>query len=330
MTMERDCMKEHMKERFREMKVLDLNPQLPKCLNIELNNTCNHQCIFCPFHSPYLRRKFEASHMNLDFAKKILDMAKKQKIGENEIGFYATGEPLVYKELEQCIKYAKELGFKYTFITTNGALANPARIIDLLDAGLDSIRFSVNAATPNMYKEIHGKDDFSKVMENIRFLDKYRKKRNIQVSVSMSCVVTKKTKREVNIIKKLFDQLVDEFVFFPVMDLDTIDYKLESDYALDEVDENYEKKIKACPSLFNSMYINSKGQVRICCDARAIDIIAADLNQKMDLVAAWNSKKMIDYRKMHMEGSIKGSVCENCISTKKTIKNVILNDLDGY
>ena len=41
---------------------------------------------------------------------------------------------------------------KYTFLTTNGSLARPEIMKKVIDAGLDSIRFSVNAADREMYK----------------------------------------------------------------------------------------------------------------------------------------------------------------------------------
>ena len=47
-----------------------------------------------------------------------------QEEGSEAVGLYATGEPFLNKKLEDFIKYAKEIGFKYVFVTTNGAAAN--------------------------------------------------------------------------------------------------------------------------------------------------------------------------------------------------------------
>ena len=45
-------------------------------------------------------------------------------------------------------------------MTSNGALATPEKIRAVIDAGLDSIKFSINAPERKMYAFIHGKDDF--------------------------------------------------------------------------------------------------------------------------------------------------------------------------
>lgn len=138
-------MKEHMKNRFGGDSNISLNPPLPESLNIELNNTCNHKCVFCPLHGPYVPN-LKPFVMDFDFVKKILLQAKELGIGRKELGFYLAGEVFLYKQFAQVIRFAKELGFTYTFITTNGALANPKIMKEVIDAGLDSIRFSVNAS----------------------------------------------------------------------------------------------------------------------------------------------------------------------------------------
>lgn len=49
------------------------------------------------------------------------------------------------------------------YLTSNGSLATPERIRAVIDAGLDSLKFSVNAPQRKLYAFIHGHDDFDKV-----------------------------------------------------------------------------------------------------------------------------------------------------------------------
>ena len=49
---EKKSMITHFKERFGVNNNLSIEPDFPGALNIELNNTCNQQCIFCEYHSP--------------------------------------------------------------------------------------------------------------------------------------------------------------------------------------------------------------------------------------------------------------------------------------
>ncbi len=59
-----------------------------------------------------------------------------------------------------------ELGFQYTFLTTNEVLATSERMQAILKAGLGSIRFSVNAPERETYKKLYGKDDYNTVMKH--------------------------------------------------------------------------------------------------------------------------------------------------------------------
>jgi len=74
------------------------------------------------------------------------------ELGTREVGFYATGEPFIVKELPEYIKMAKDIGYTYTYLTSNGSLAIPEKIRAVIDAGLDSIKFSINA--PDMFVNI--------------------------------------------------------------------------------------------------------------------------------------------------------------------------------
>ena len=88
-------------------------------------------------------------------------------LGLKEVGLYATGEPFMTKNLDDYISIAKTYNIERVYITTNGALADLKTVIKCVEAGLDSIKFSINASNKSDYLEIHGHDDFSKVRDNV-------------------------------------------------------------------------------------------------------------------------------------------------------------------
>ena len=69
-------------------------------------------------------------------------------------------------ELEIYISFCKRIGFEYIYITTNGVYATADKIEKLCKAGLSSIKFSINSATKETYKKIHGRDNFDIVIKN--------------------------------------------------------------------------------------------------------------------------------------------------------------------
>ena len=111
-------------------------------------------CFFCP--NPTMTRT--RAVMKSDLAYKVMEDAAANSI--REISFYSTGEPFLNKQLPDYIKAAKELGFTYVYLSSNGGRPVSARLEAALDAGLDSIKFSVNAGDRETYELVHGHDDF--------------------------------------------------------------------------------------------------------------------------------------------------------------------------
>lgn len=305
-----------MKERFinfGDTMCTELLPPVPSSLNIELNSTCNHRCVFCPYHGEKASRGIGNHVMDYEFAVKILDEAAELGIGRKEVGFYVCGEPFLYKKLPDIIRYAKNKGFSYTFLTSNGALATPERLKEVVDAGLDSIRFSVNAPTRELYQQIHGRDDYDKVCKHIQFLSKYREENKKKISISLSCVLSKKTLGMESLIKKQFEKYVDDILFFPVI-ISNEQKPFLSEYALEDETPRSLKTGFVCKPVFDSMYIDAIGRVLSCCEAYGREEgVVYDLNKKLDLLAAWQSEGFQNYRKRFLNHKkLKGTICEYC------------------
>jgi len=321
-------MREHMQERFANAKVFSDNPPLPRSLNIELNNTCNHRCVFCPFHGELADHKIKLAILDVNFVKDVLKQAAELGIGKKELGFYMAGEVFLYKDFAEIVSYAKQLGFKYTFITTNGALATPDKINKILEAGIDSIRFSVNGGNRESYKEIHDADDFEKVLENIKYLHRMREERGYDVAISLSSVITKKTKSNITEIKDVFEPYVDDILFIPIIlenlrDLPEVKEEWQIVEDTDEIDPDW-----VCAMLFNTMYINAEGFVMPCCNAYHSDAKFFDLKTDLDLKKAWYCYDYRKYRNIFLKNeSDRGTACEHCLLRKAGVARLLIEDV---
>lgn len=320
--MQKSTMREHMNERLGKVFNFCDNPPLPKSLNIELNNSCNHSCVFCPFHGKFAPNTPKPAVLSADVVKRILDNAKDLGIGEKEVGFYLAGEPFLYRDLAEVIAYAKKLKYKYTFLTSNGAFATPDKMRDVLDAGLDSIRISINAADRETYKTIHGKDDFERVVENVKYMAGYIKQHDLQVATSISCVITKKTIGIQSEIKDIFGDFFDDILFIPVMlnRLNCDDEFVEEYQLVDDSDAEINTDF-VCPILFDTMYINANMEVVPCCEAYDSNCVFYDLKSDLDLNKAWNSEGYQKYRNIFLRGETdENTLCKTCILRMKGIK----------
>ncbi len=318
-------MRKHMKERFGKVFNFCENPPMPGSLNIELNNTCNQSCIFCPYHGKYSSYKIPPAVIPYDMVIKILNQAKKYHIGEKEIGFYLAGEAFLYKDLANVIKYAKNLGYEYIFLTTNGALATPENMESVIDSGISSIRFSINAVDREMYKEIHGKDDFDAVVENIKWVSKYIKHNDLKIVTSISCVITKKTLEIKKKIKEMFTSYVDDIIFIPVLlDRLTCEKSFVNEYSVIDNSKLEIDKDFVCPLLFDTMYINANLQILPCCES--YNCVLYDLKEDLNLKSAWNSKEYKKYRGIFLYGeSDNNTICERCMVRMKGLERFIDN-----
>ena len=320
-------MRNHMSDRFGKVYNFHECPPLPKSLNIELNNTCNQKCIFCPYHGEHAITKLMPAMIKFENVVKILDEAKHLGIGEKEVGFYLAGEAFLYKDLDKVVRYAKSLGFQYVFLTTNGALATPDKMKKILDAGIDSIRISINAADKETYNYLHGKDDFEVVCNNVRFMHDYIMENKLKVATSISCVWTKKTIEIRESFKNLFGKYVDDIIFIPVMmswlSYDEAFWKEIQliDDSKAEINEDF-----VCPMLFDTMYINANMQVVPCCDAYHGDISFFDLKEELNLEKAWNSEIASIYRNIFLKHTDDTeTICKNCLLRKKGLDRFLLD-----
>jgi molybdenum cofactor biosynthesis enzyme MoaA len=74
-------------------------------------------------------------------------IAEMRADGVEELGLFYLGESFLVKWLPEAIRDAKEVGFPYVFLTTNGSLATAKRTAACFNAGLNSLKFSFTTQT---------------------------------------------------------------------------------------------------------------------------------------------------------------------------------------
>ena len=280
-----------------------LKPPIPKSIMVDLTNACNHRCIFCT--SRFMTRP--KRKIGNDLFNHIIRQAR--ELGITELGLYLTGEPFLHNDLPKFISEAKRIGFKYVYLSTNGSLANEERSKRVIDAGLDSIKFSLNAGTPSTYKIIHGVDDWVKVFNNIRFIFNYRERCNFNLSIYLSSVITKITMYEKINIEEKFREYVDDILF--------VQCGSQLGQMLANEGELYDESVlqDRCSLPFNRMHVTCEGYLTVCCVEYQNYLAVADL-KKVGLNEAWKNEVFQKIRQRHLENNLSGTLCGNCLSNK--------------
>lgn len=286
--------------------VFSETPPFPKEIFLDLTSFCNHACVFCS--NPHIKNK---KTMDDDMAIRVLQEA--YDCGTRDLGLYATGESFIVKNLSEYVKLAKDIGYEYLFITSNGALATPEKAKPVLDAGLDSIKFSISAGRRETYKQIQGKDDFDKVIENLKWIHKYREESGLNYRIYVTMVYTRQTEEEVEILHEIVKPYIDQWDPHPLNNQCGNMFENNDLGFIDSSNPRARGKREICFQPFNGFTITPEGYVSACVLDYSMDLIVADLN-KTSLKDVWHSEKYREFRRRHLEKNLKGGICYNCMN----------------
>lgn len=125
---------------------------------ILLTNRCNLRCRHCYLYSG----EKTGEELSLDEWKRVL--LEFSEHGGKHVSF-SGGEPLLYKGLDELLKYAKELGLEVK-LYTNGILWNDRLIKDLIGY-IDEVQVSLDGYDEQTNSYIRGNGYFVKVYDTI-------------------------------------------------------------------------------------------------------------------------------------------------------------------
>ena len=173
---------------------------------MEVFGGCNYKCQMCPQTNPGRGSNFTRK-MSLDQFKKTLDQIV-PKFGNPQINLEGSGEPTMAKDLPLYIKEVKKRNLK-CFMYCNGARLNGKFMNDVIDAGIDFVRFSVIGYNRDLYKKWMNIDNFELIKSNIKEIQNYIKEKQKKCKISMYHLVTDNNKIELEIdeYKKLSEEL---------------------------------------------------------------------------------------------------------------------------
>ena len=134
--------------------------QEPVCLYLETTNRCNLLCETCP-------RTFEDLEPPADMSWELFTCIVDQFPTITRVVLHGVGEPMMVKALPRMVRYLKERG-TYVLFNTNGTLLTERKGRELIAAGLDELRVSLDAAEPRAFRAVRGKDMFDRIVRNLR------------------------------------------------------------------------------------------------------------------------------------------------------------------
>jgi radical SAM protein with 4Fe4S-binding SPASM domain len=170
--------------------------RLPKVLYIETTNRCNLRCKGCILY----RGNWEPDR---DMSLQNLVMITDQLPGLERATLHGVGEPLLNKALCRMIAHLKKRNV-FALFNSNGILLDEKRRNDIIDSGLDELRISLDAASPEGYEIIRNSNKFNRVVQNLRiFLKLQKKRRAVTPRLSMWFLGTTENIAELPVLLRL-------------------------------------------------------------------------------------------------------------------------------
>lgn len=131
---------------------------------MEVYGGCDYKCKMCPQSTPGRDPSF-LKKMPLEIFEKILDNIVPQ-YGHPAINLEGSGEPTLVKNLPDYIQAVKSRDLT-CLLFTNGIRLTGKFMHNIIDAGIDVIRFSMIGYNKEKYFEWMGVDNFETVLSNI-------------------------------------------------------------------------------------------------------------------------------------------------------------------
>lgn len=286
----------------------------PLSCKIELTANCNYKCQFC-----IKSIRPDNGEMDRKFYSRII--REMRDVGVEELGVFFIGESFLCQWLPDAIKEAKDVGFPYVFLTTNGSAAKPDKVRACMDAGLDSLKFSLNFDSPEQLSAIAKVSDayFSKAIEHLKAARRIRDEERFDCGIYASSIAFDGAQgARMRAVIEEIKPYVDEAYWLPLFDM----RGASKASGMKPIVGNPGRLAKMrdplpCWSAFTEAHITKDGKLVACCFGAGLDsnMVMGDLNE-MSFEAAWNSKPFQMLREAHLNEDVTGTPCEHCVAAR--------------
>lgn len=291
----------------------------PKAVKIEISPRCNYRCGFCALRNREVQPKWD---MDFDLFKRVT--REMRDAGVEEIGVFYLGESFMNPRLlVDCIRYLKsDIGMPYVFLTSNASMAFPEAVEECMKAGLDSLKWSCNAADDEQFEKIMGvaKKLFHAAMGNIKDAWEIRNRGGYKTGLYASSIRYDGEQQQ-KMEKFLAENVVpyvDQNYWLPLYSMGAfaIDREEELGYRPTAGNQGRLGALREplpCWSAFTEGHVTAEGKLSACCFDATANWTMGDLN-KMSFMEAWNSPQFVKLREAHLRKDVTGTVCQSCIA----------------
>jgi MoaA/NifB/PqqE/SkfB family radical SAM enzyme len=294
-------------------------PPAPRSVKIEISPRCNYRCGFCALRTREVQPRWD---MDFELFKRIT--REMRDAGVVEVGVFYLGESFMNpKLLVDCITHLKRgLALPYVFLTSNASMAFPEAVEACMSAGLDSLKWSINAADEAQFEQVMGVAGklFHRALDNVKSASEVRQRGGYATGLYASSIRydgAQLAKMEA-LLGERVRPYVDQHYWLPLYSMGAFATQREEDLGYRPTAGNQGRlgALRAplpCWSAFTEGHVTAEGKLSACCFDATANWTMGDLT-RVSFLDAWNSAPFVHLRAAHLKKDVRGTACENCIA----------------
>lgn len=285
------------REKWEASTKCEIVPEFPLMVEIGVNSDCNLQCKMCARN---FDKGMNNKHINmpLELIDKIVEQGKAFSLPAVLVG--QDSECLLHPEIKKIVRRIKEMDPLDLFFITNGTLLDKDMSRFLVEAEVDRLQISVDAATEETYKKIRG-GSLARLEQNIYdFLEIRDAMGKDRPFLRLSFC-----KQEDNIAEE--KEFIDKW--HNVADMVDFQEYLDLSHVLEPIEQEYREY--HCPDPFQRVVIDYMGNMYGCCCVGYNRYFCLGNLKDVSILEAWNSPKMNTLRESFRKQEL-NKVCLNC------------------
>ncbi|MBW1993513.1 MAG: radical SAM protein [Deltaproteobacteria bacterium] len=280
--------------------------RFPQMVVVAMSFICNARCIHCPNAATGFKATLKGSDrlMSWEVLRQITEQCA---VHPTLMRISSFGEILMHPEAIDMICYILDKKKdKNVALTTNGSLLTAEKARQIMENGIRSIEFSVDAASRDIYEKIRVGLSWRDTLENIIECVEVRNQNNYRTKIMVSVIEQPANERMIEDILSFWNERVDKVLLRKMLSFKGI-IKRPDHY------QGYMQAGTPCPFLWERLVVDPLGDVRGC-----VSDLKAELNigniMKTGLDKIWHAPLMEFYRKKHLSGKITDCpLCKDCV-----------------
>ena len=285
----------------------------PKMLSVEVTSRCNLNCPFCLVG---LQNSLPSTeHDLLPRGLGNMEFGLYEKIARDAVEFgienmqlHFQGEPLLHKQFPEMVRLAKRNGMR-TNVFTNGLPLTEKMADAILDAGLDSLRFSVDGVSEEVYQKNRVGGQFHRVYKNMKMIAEKARASKSPILLEWQMIGMRNNEHEIDRAREMAREIGLNFFVktFAVTNADSVPRN-----------PKYQRKlhIKPCADIYRAIFVYWDGDVVPCCYDLDGKAIVGNLTRET-LTEVWESPAYVDLRRRidnaYLKPDEEPELCKSCL-----------------